>query len=433
MRQNFESSLSQEYRNEFTLINYSSMNISFSNLSSRLVASAVELNLFNEVLRFPIVPEAMPMSHLVLNRVLSHGNEIGETPYEATLYRNLNSGIQMLPIEGDPIAIYKELLEAPMEQHRILHPALSHLFYPAAQTPVYIVHEGDALLGYHLPGIGGPLYNPMQNDLPQDKVVEPQYPRDSTWIDFLGIFSTSDFCGMKKPFIYISLEKIYALVQEPRFTSKVPTLLSALECYRYLSAAVLTHEMSHAMMWWPAPKGMNCTDDFDYIEESLANYIMLLHFSRPSFQVPLDMLKGFISLQSEAYQGGLLLSEAFGSDNLPAIMLAQIWKLVKARDYHGPEGYSVTINDAHNYRFETRYANGNPMVRGGYSTEHEIPYEPGTYNCWQKPVGLELHAGIDAWKKLCHTLDGSKPLTEDEKAIVKSTFLKALGISTWLV
>jgi hypothetical protein len=409
------------------------MNISFFNLSSRLVPSTVELNLFNKVLRFPHVPEAMPMSHLILNRVMSHGNEIGEPPYEAALYRHLNSAIQMLPIEGDPIAIYKELLEVPMEQHRILHPALSHLFYPAAQTPVYIVHEGDALLGYHLPGIGGPLYNPMQNDLPQDRVVEPQYPRDSTWIDFLGIFSTSDFCGMKKPFIYISLEKIYTLVHDPRFTSKVPTPLSALECYRYLSAAVLVHEMAHAMMWWPAPKGMNRTDDFEYVEESLANYIMLLYFSRPGFQDPLEMVKGFITLQSESYQGGLLLSQAFGWDNLPAIMLAHIWKLVKARDYHGPEGYGVTINGAHDFRFETRYANGNPMVEGGYSTAHEIPYARGSYNCWQKPVGHELHAGIDAWKKLCHTMDGSKPLTNNEKETVKSTFLKALGISTWLV
>ena len=428
------------------------MNISFFNLSSRLVPSTVELNLYNEVLRFPNVPEAMPMSHLILNRVMPEHNDANEPLYGATLFRHLKAGIQEPAIKGDPVDVYHELLEAGIDNLG-LHPYWSGLFYPAAQTPVYLVHGYNDYLGTVLPGMPGTInssaskskkqlhqpdderpYPPDFREKPKRKFPDDLgYPRDTSWIDFLGIFSHAQFGSMQKPFIYLSLEKIYNLVYDPRFTSKVGTPLSALECYRYLSAAVLVHEMAHAMMWWPAPNGMNRTDDFEYIEEALANYIMLLHFSRPGFQVPLEMVKGFITLQSESYQGGLLLSEAFGSDNLPAIMLAQIWKLVKARDYHGPEGYSVTINDAHNYRFETRYANGNPMVRGGYSTEHEIPYEPGTYNCWQKPVGLELHAGIDAWKKLCHTLDGSKPLTNNEKETVKSTFLKALGISTWLV
>ena len=402
------------------------------------------------MLSFPHVPEAMPMSHLILNRVMPEHNDVNEPIFGATLFRHLNARIKEPSIKADPVEVYHELLDAGIDNSS-LHPYWRSLFYPAAQTPVYLVHGYNDYLGTVLPGIPGTLnssnakakkhklpedqrpFPPEGREKPKRKIPDDlSYPRDSSWIDFLGIFSYSQFGSMQKPFIYLSLEKIHNLVHDPGFSAKVSTPLSKLECYRYLSAAVLVHEMAHAMMWWPAPNGMNRTDDFEYIEESLANYIMLLYFSRPGFEDPLEMVKGFITLQSESYQGGLLLSQAFGWDNLPAIMLAHIWKLVKARDYHGPEGYGVTINDAHDYRFETRYANGNPMVEGGYSTAHEIPYPRGSYNCWQKPVGHELHAGIDAWKKLCHTLDGSNPLTNNEKETVKSTFLKALGISTWL-
>jgi hypothetical protein len=388
----------------------------YFNLNSRLLPGRNSLDYFLELLNYKRpIHKGVPFSEFLFDRILPeyppfHQGAISGT----TLYTCLGANMMDFYLEKGYRDFDKRISQV------FSYPSAPGYLNPVFQTPVYWVNEYCPLLG---------------ESKPWEEGCE----------DYIGIFMVQSTGPMDLPQIFISPERAHLTIEHFRERKEVPDQFKrlkelidstdSLSLFRFLLGKIIIHEYAHSLMWFPSPNGLRWEFGFQFVEESLANYITMIHACTEDKLDLFYFVNVFIGAQAPAYRAAHLIWQAFDEH---AYELAYFWKLVKAKDYvNEPVSFSlIRIGEGQfEYRMRDRQ---NQLLQTGRFTGEDLPQllinEEIEY--WKKPEDDELKTTIQDWVKVCHRFYhiASKynfKLNKQSRDDIRKTFLRVLGIQRW--
>ena len=388
----------------------------YFNLNSRLLPGRNSLDYFLELLNYKRpIHKGVPFSEFLFDRILPeyppfHLGAISGT----TLYTCLGANMMDFYLEKGYRDFDKRISQG------FSYPSAPGYLNPVFQTPVYWVNEYCPLLG---------------GNKPWEDECE----------DYLGIFTVQTTGQIQLPQIFISPERAHLTIEYFRSANEISAqferfkkLIDATDSFylfQFLIGNILIHEFAHSLMWFPAPNGLRWESGFQYVEESLANYLTMIHTCNDGKLELFYFVNVFISVQSSPYRGAHLLWQAFDEH---AYELAYFWKLVKAKDYvNEPVSFSlIRIGEGQfEYRMRDRQKQ---LLQTGRFTGEDLPQLPlnEEIEYWKKPGDDELMTNIQNWAKICHRFYRTAAkynfkLNKQSRDDIRNTFLRVLGIQRW--
>jgi hypothetical protein len=404
-------------------------NFSFLNLNSRMLPHEVELQLCQESLSIPDFGIGVPFSGVLFDSCYPRLDPLGapQAGKYAELIRHQGTLLSE-PYDSDEFHKGVYVGWIPSEQ-------MKTMFHPVIQTPIYWVHADCPYLRYF-----EPLLVEEKKDIQSEDDSSDNF---GNWVDYLGLFSLSSRDKMELPLILISPEKIWNMTGAESFVTKTKSEGISQEIrFAYILAKVVLHEMAHSLMWMPGNK-REYHPNYRYIEESLANYITLIHLHAYSVRTGnadiFALGSEFVKHQSPAYRGGWLLWQVFGASGYE---FAHFWRLVKSAEEGLPDSYTVTVSgepmtaDAqgmYDYEVTAYYANGNRMFNCNYPFSSKFVFgKPGEERMiWSNLTDRELINASGRWKQLCEDADMNALTDEIRREVSHFTF--CMGIRYYIL